>query len=249
MTQHQDPTPAGQQQTVSSRRTARCFRIVAGATVVLAATALLTGCGDKKSGAAAPQSVKGSAAPASGDATADQSQSGSSTPTASSKSDGGTASASASRDTGTGTPASESAGSGRCHTSGLKVAVGPNHPGAGQENFALVLTNRSGHSCTVHGYPGMAFVNSKGQEVSVNPERTGGTKNTVKLAPGKSAWAALSFSNPEMTGVTTVTPAAVEITPPDETASLKVAWSGGPVTNTGKASVPKVGPFSAGTGA
>ncbi|MEV8567287.1 DUF4232 domain-containing protein [Streptomyces sp. NPDC051322] len=247
MTQHQDPTPAGWQQTASRRRAVRYSRIVAGTTVALAAAALLTGCGDKKSGAAAPQSVKGSAAPASGDATADPSQSGSSTPSASSRSDGGTASASASRSTGT--PASEPAGSGRCHTSDLKATVGPNHPGAGQENFALVLTNRSGRTCTVHGYPGMAFVNSKGQEVSVNPERTGGAKDTVKLAPGRSAWAALSFSNPEMTGVTTVTPAAVEITPPDETASLKVAWSGGPVTNTGKASVPKVGTFSAGTGA
>lgn len=244
MTEHQGTT-AGQRARTASRRA----RIMVGGTVVLAAAALLTGCGDKDTGAAAPQSVEGPATPVAGDATGTASPNDSAASAGSSDSGGKSPSSSpAPRDDGSAASAPAS-GTSRCHTSELRAKVGPNDPGAGQENFALVVTNRSGHTCTVRGYPGLAFVNGKGQQVSVDPDRTGGTKTTVRLTPGKSAWAALSFSNPAMTGVTTVTPAGVEITPPDETASLHLAWPGGPVTNTGKASVPRVGTFSAGTGA
>ncbi|MYV51466.1 DUF4232 domain-containing protein, partial [Streptomyces sp. SID3212] len=142
-----------------------------------------------------------------------------------------------------------SAGGERCHTSDVKASVGPNNPGAGQENFPLVLTNTSGHTCTVDGFPGVAFLNKAGQQVSVNPERAKVTGTLVELAPGRSAWAPMTFGNPEITGVTTVTPASVLITPPDEKDALKVAWTGGGVTNTGKASVPTIGVFTAGTGA
>ncbi|WP_460060647.1 DUF4232 domain-containing protein [Streptomyces sp. YKOK-I1] len=61
--------------------------------------------------------------------------------------------------------------------------------------------------------------------------------------PGASAWSALTCTHPAATGVTTVIPAAALVTPPDETASIKVAWSGGKVFDTGKASVPQVSPL------
>ncbi|NSC22552.1 DUF4232 domain-containing protein [Streptomyces albus subsp. chlorinus] len=139
-------------------------------------------------------------------------------------------------------------GGGRCATPDLRASFGPNHPGAGQKNFSVVLTNESGRTCTVHGYPGLAFVNDAGEEVSIDPTRAPGQSQTITLEPGSSAWAPLSYSNPEMTGVTTVDPAAARITPPDERASLTAPWEGGPVTNTGKASVPKIGPLAPGTG-
>ncbi|MFD0392103.1 hypothetical protein ACFQ3Z_02330 [Streptomyces nogalater] len=40
-----------------------------------------------------------------------------------------------------------------------------------------------------------------------------------------------------------MTPATVLVTPPDETASIPVRWAGGEVSNTGKASVPRVSPL------
>ncbi|WP_369208831.1 DUF4232 domain-containing protein, partial [Streptomyces sp. PU-14G] len=137
----------------------------------------------------------------------------------------------------------------QCTSSDLSAKIGPNHPGAGQENFALVLTNTSGSNCTVYGFPGFAFVDSEGDQVSVDPERNGGSGETIELTPGESAWAPLSFSNPEMTGVPTVTPDAALITPPDQRSSLKVDWTGGPVSATGKASVPKIGALTPGSGA
>ncbi|MEV6807960.1 DUF4232 domain-containing protein [Streptomyces sp. NPDC051132] len=138
----------------------------------------------------------------------------------------------------------------RCHTAELKASVGADHPGAGQANFALVLTNTSGRTCTVHGFPGVAFVDGAGQAVTPDPERaTGEAAGTVTLSPGGHAWSALTYANPAITGVTTVTPASVLVTPPDETAAIRVRWRGGEVSNTGKASVPRVSPLRPGDGA
>ncbi|MGW2180481.1 DUF4232 domain-containing protein [Streptomyces sp. NPDC001732] len=150
--------------------------------------------------------------------------------------------------TATAGPASSPASS-RCHTSELRASIGPNHPGAGQSNFAVVLTNASRRSCTIHGFPGLAFVNGKGEAVTPDPERgTGKERSTVILTPGASAWATMTHANPALTGVTTVTPEALRITPPDETEWISVRWTGGEVSNTGKASVPQVSPFRAGNG-
>ncbi|GGQ91723.1 DUF4232 domain-containing protein [Streptomyces flaveolus] len=135
----------------------------------------------------------------------------------------------------------------RCRTSELRASVGGNHPGAGQSNFAVVLTNGSRRTCWVRGFPGVAFVDGRGDAVTPDPERARGEEQpTVTLTPGASAWSAMTFANPAITGVTTVTPAALLITPPDETTSISVRWTGGEVSNTGKASVPQVSPFRAG---
>lgn len=236
----------------------RVARVAAAATAVLAAGAMVTGCGDKDSDASAPHKVSGEAAPATGGSDSskgsdkgdegksdgDGSQGGdsgskkSSAPSSGSASDG---------DDGAGSASGPGSGS-RCHTGDLRASFGKNHPGAGQENFALVFTNKSGSTCTVRGYPGMEFVDGAGEQVSFDPHRTGDEVRTVTLAPGKSAWAPLSFTNPEMTDVPTVTPSAAKVTPPDEKASLTAPWSGGKVTRTGTASVPKIGPLAPGTG-
>ncbi|MCT9932286.1 DUF4232 domain-containing protein [Planotetraspora sp. A-T 1434] len=245
------------------RRQGRPARSAAGMSAVLAGGAVLlsvlTGCADGGgTGAAAPpeSASPGSANQASGGHTSGGEASGGQTNSpaapATSPTTGGGGAPAVTRTpapTGGGTQPSGAPG-GRCQTSDLRASVGPNHPGAGQENFAIVLTNKSGRTCTVYGFPGAAFVNATGQAVTVNPERlTGVEKRRVPVAPGHSAWAALTYTNPQVTGVTTVTPAALLITPPDETAPLRVRWTGGPVSNTGKASVPRVGPFQAGDGA
>ncbi|MFI8850832.1 DUF4232 domain-containing protein [Streptomyces sp. 891-h] len=274
MTKRQDPTtntqPAPNSPATPFRRRHRVARIAAAATAVLAAGALVVGC-DKDSDSA-PQKVSGGAAPAGGDSGSSHGDDGKNGSSEGSGGDGGSSSggssgqgASGSDEGGSASSSSSSSSSGkngsggsgggsgsasgsRCRTGDLKASFGPNHPGAGQENFALVLTNRSDRTCTVRGYPGLAFVNSSGEQVSFDPNRTGGEVRTVTLSPGKSAWASLSFTNPEVTNVTTVTPSAAKVTPPDERASLRVPWSGGPVTNTGKASVPKISPLAPGTG-
>ncbi|MFF2521121.1 DUF4232 domain-containing protein [Streptomyces liangshanensis] len=246
MTENEETFPVRQRSALARHR--RSTRLAAGGALVVAVAALVAGCGSKDNPAAsAPHTVGGAAVPVSGDASATP------TPDAGTTTSGTTSTGSATKTTGTtgttGSPTRGGVTSVRCHTSELKASVGPDEPGAGQENFALVLTNKSGHTCTVDGFPGLAFLNKAGQQVSVDPERTSVTGTLVELAPGRSAWAPMTFGNPEITGVTTVTPASVLITPPDEKDALKASWTGGPVTNTGKASVPRVGVFAAGTGA
>ncbi|MFC8570388.1 DUF4232 domain-containing protein [Streptomyces sp. NPDC057245] len=146
-------------------------------------------------------------------------------------------------------PASASARpDGRCHTGELRVAVGRVDPGAGQRNFPLVLTNTSGRTCTVYGYPGAAFVDASGRQLGPDPERAPGSPQTLTLTPGGSAWAGLSFSSPEISGARTATPAALLVTPPDERQSIKVRWTAGEVPVGGNASSVSVTAVEPGTG-
>ncbi|MFE4752190.1 DUF4232 domain-containing protein [Streptomyces mirabilis] len=117
----------------------------------------------------------------------------------------------------------------RCTASELRGNVGENNPGAGQENFPLVVTNFSGPTCSIDGYPGVAFMDGSGKQLGPDPKRGSGSPTKITLAPGKSAWAGLSFGNPEVSGTRKATPAGILITPPDEKVSLKVDWTGGAV--------------------
>lgn len=224
------------------------------AALLVSAVAVLglttTACGNGSGTVSSPQTESGTAAPAGGDTTAD----GSDTPVSSSSgNDTATGSDSTSTSSGSSTSTSSSSGvtsSSRCHTSELKAKVGGNDPGAGQENFPIVLTNASGRTCTVRGFPGAAFVNASGTQLGPDPQReSGSTATTVTLKPGQSAWAGLTFSNPEISGAKTATPATLVVTPPDEKDPLKVTWTNGAVPVSGNASSVRLTVFSAGTGA
>ncbi|MFJ8807190.1 DUF4232 domain-containing protein [Streptomyces sp. NPDC102490] len=197
---------------------------------------LLTACGDESatsSGTPRPSQAARTAgtAPGSGTATPGDTAPAVGTPTDTA----GSASASARTD-------------GRCHTAQLRAAVGRVDPGAGQRNFPVVLTNTSDRTCTVYGYPGAAFVDASGKQLGPDPERAPGSPETVTLTPGKSAWAGLSFSSPQISGARTATPAALLVTPPDERESLTVKWTAGEVPVGGNASSVSVTALDAGTG-
>jgi hypothetical protein len=139
----------------------------------------------------------------------------------------------------------------RCTSSELRGNVGDNKPGAGQENFPLIVTNFSDHSCTLYGYPGAAFVDASGKQLGPDPQRAtesngAASPTKITLAPGKSAWAGLSFGNPEVSGASKATPMGILITPPDEKHSLKVDWTHGAVP---VSSAARVMAFQPGTGA
>lgn len=211
---------------------------------------LLTACGGENGSTGASSTLSGTAAPASGGSTTGSASTGASaTPSAGASRDGGPASAGASAGS---TPSAAVSASGsvstRCHTSELRASVGRNDPGAGQENFPIVLTNTSSHSCTVRGYPGAAFQSAAGKQLGPDPKRSSGTPETVTLTPGGSAWAGLTFSNPEVSEAHAATPATLVVTPPDERDSLKVKWTGGQVPVSGNASSVFLTVFAPGTG-
>ncbi len=111
-----------------------------------------------------------------------------------------------------------------------------------------MLTNTSHRTCTLRGYPGAAFVDASGKQLGPDPVRTGDTTKTIKLTPGHSAWAGLSFSNPEISEARTATPASLLVTPPDERDHLSVKWTGGAVPVSGNSSSVKLTALRAGTG-
>ena len=132
------------------------------------------------------------------------------------------------------------------------MSTGPNNPVAGKTNIAVILTNRSGRTCTVRGYPGVAFRDQTGQHTSVDPIRVNGSSPTVRLTSGNSAWASLSYPDPAQDlDLETVKPSTLVVTPPDERTPLMAGWPGYPVISNANASqhwLPKIGPLHAGTG-
>ncbi|WEO93812.1 DUF4232 domain-containing protein [Streptomyces sp. FXJ1.172] len=230
---------------VYAPRSARHGALLVGSFAVLG---LLTACGSSSHDvhSSPPLTSSGTAAPATGGTQSPVSAT--SVPSAATTGPGAAASSAPRATTSAGGAATTSAASGsRCHTSELRASVGRNDPGAGQENFPVVLTNASARTCTLHGYPGAAFVNASGTQLGPDPKRESGSPVTITLKPGQSAWAGLTFSNPGVSGAKTATPAALVVTPPDERDSLKVAWAGGAVPVGGNSSSVFLSVFAPGT--
>ncbi|KAF5993043.1 DUF4232 domain-containing protein [Streptomyces sp. WAC00263] len=207
---------------------------------------LLTACGTDHGTASPPQKLSGTAEPASGDKTTDATGTGAAPTGSLTPSAAASNSSSSSNSSSTG---SGSSGGTRCHTSELRATVGANNPGAGQENFPVVLTNTSHRTCTLRGFPGAAFVDASGKQLGPDPRRSADTPTTVTLTPGRSALAGLTFSNPGISGAKTATPASLIVTPPDERDPLKVTWKGGEVPVSGNASSVSLTVVRAGNGA
>jgi hypothetical protein len=84
----------------------------------------------------------------------------------------------------------------RCGTADLSAQLKPGSPGAGQRYATVVLTNTSGHSCTVRGYGGLALLGAPGQGVPTDLRRVPSpAPQTVSLAPGGSARSLLPWTS------------------------------------------------------
>src|SRR6266851_6991264 len=117
----------------------------------------------------------------------------------------------------------------RCHTSQLSMAfTGLNAAMGGVRGMTLILTNRSGATCSVYGYPGLAFVKSGGVPMAIHLTWVKQPHATVVLRPGGNAQAGLTW-RVNVDAPTAFSPDIVHITPPDEDTSLRAGWEGGPV--------------------
>ena len=84
-----------------------------------------------------------------------------------------------------------------CATTGLKLTVGAANGAAGTIFYPLDFTNTSGSACTMYGYPGVAFVSSRGgSQIGAPANRRIATAPTViTVAPGATAHATLAVSD------------------------------------------------------
>jgi Protein of unknown function (DUF4232) len=125
------------------------------------------------------------------------------------------------------TGASSGANVAGCATSALKAAVGvtKGSAAAGSIYYPLDLTNTSGSTCTVFGYPGVSFVTGPsgtilGRAAHRNPVTAA---TTVTLAPGQTAHATLQVAeagNYDASQCQPVTAHWLRIYPPNQTAPL-----------------------------
>ncbi|WP_181804777.1 DUF4232 domain-containing protein [Streptomyces shenzhenensis] len=203
--------------------------------------ALLTACNGTASGSVSADG--GTAAPAAGDSTTAAGSTGGSGSgsSGSGSANGGSASGGSS---GTGTTSGSSATGGSsasggsssggsaatvpaCQASQLGYSWADPGSGTGQQKHAVVaFTNKSGHSCTMYGFPGVDLVNS-GQQWSL--QRTNATPRRVTLANGASANFTITFLVPAQGDSPTFTPTTVVITAPNQRTSYDLPWHGGAV--------------------
>jgi len=134
------------------------------------------------------------------------------------------------------------AGAGRtatpsCATSGLDVWLdtqGKVAPGATYYN--LELTNLSGSSCSLYGYPAVSAVTLTGTQLGSGSFPSGGTPHTVTLANGATAHAVLGIAE---TGdfppsqCHPVTAAGLQVHPPGQTKSKVVPFPFAACSKTG----------------
>jgi hypothetical protein len=126
----------------------------------------------------------------------------------------------------------------QCSSAGLSVDLKPGSPGAGQRYATVVLTNTSGHACTVRGYGGVALLGAPGQGVPTDLRRVSSPgPQTVSLAPGASARSLLHWTvvpaGDEAGAACQPSATSVVVTPPDQTLAALRPWTFGPVCQHG----------------
>jgi Protein of unknown function (DUF4232) len=126
-------------------------------------------------------------------------------------------------------PSSAAAGS-ACTASDLKVAIGGGGAAAGSAYYPLDFTNVSGSSCTLDGYPGVAFVTSPsgsqiGRPASRNPAVA---VAPVTLAPGGMAHATLQVVDAQNYSAPACKPVIahwLQIFPPSQYTAVKISFT------------------------
>ena len=127
------------------------------------------------------------------------------------------------------------AGSSRCHTAdlGYSWATGgdavPNGNANQQQTAVVILKNTSGHTCSMHGFPGVDLVNSG---IQWPLERSSQQPTTITLHPGDSTQFTVTFLPWTAAGNVAgnnFAPTLLMITPPNETTSYDLPWSWGHV--------------------
>lgn len=182
---------------------------------LLAAPALiLAGCSASNGSTAAPApSATSAAAPSPSDTTA----------TTGPPATGSTTSAASSSGSGAGTTT-------RCHTADLSLKFADGTGAAGTDHVNLVFTNKSGHTCTLYGYPGVSWVTGdSGTQVNDPLERVSGTKKTITLSSGAQAHTVVITHVAENYPADKCKPVPIRgyrIYPPEETAAIFVSQPG-----------------------
>jgi hypothetical protein len=112
-----------------------------------------------------------------------------------------------------------------CGSAALRLTVREGDSGAGQGHQLLVLVNR-GAPCSLHGYPGVSFLDAGGRQLGSPAVQNPAPVRRVQLATGGSAAALLTYSNAEAYPDSSCRPkqaSTVRVYPPGQRRPLTVA--------------------------
>lgn len=142
-----------------------------------------------------------------------------------------------------------------CTTAGLKAAIGSGQGAAGSSYYPIDLTNNSGSSCTLYGYPGVSFVTGAGSsQIGAAATRNDTfAPGVVTLTAGQTAHASLQVvnaSNYPAAKCKIVQAHWLRVYPPGQLSPLYISFSaptcGGGASATGILSVQTVQPGATG---
>jgi Protein of unknown function (DUF4232) len=122
-----------------------------------------------------------------------------------------------------------------CTVGQLSIELAAGSAGATHRSAALVFRNTGAATCRMRGYPGVAGLDSRGTQIE-QARRTpsgylggltsGGAAPTVDLAPGRTASALIEAVAAKPDGSACTAYAGLLVTPPDETHSVRLGWTG-----------------------
>lgn len=112
----------------------------------------------------------------------------------------------------------------RCDTSALSATLGPpmSLTSDGQHVIELIFTNTSATACYLRGYPGVDMVGA----ITWSVDRRVATPETVVLAPGGRAQAAITYLHWQPQYGKSILPDHLLVTPPNGSTPLTVPWPG-----------------------
>ena len=142
-----------------------------------------------------------------------------------------------------------------CATAGLKAAIGSGQGAAGSSYYPIDLTNNSGTTCTLYGYPGVSFVTGAGgAQIGAAATRNDTlAPGLVTLTAGQTAHASLQVvnaSNYPAAKCKIVQAHWLRVYPPGQFSPLYISFSaptcGGGASATGILSVQTIQPGATG---
>lgn len=126
----------------------------------------------------------------------------------------------------TSAPSTTVADAGPCRLDDLAAELAAPEPTGVRQSVRVVWTNRTDRPCTMLGFGGVDLQRA-GDRLSV--PRTDREPSPVRLGPGERAHSTLTLVPLAPTDPAAFVPAEVVATPPDETHSVVLRWTGGGV--------------------
>jgi|GEM_PF-1322214 len=126
-------------------------------------------------------------------------------------------------------PTTTSARAPTCSTAALQFSTASAGAEAGTSSYAFTATNEGPSTCSLLGYPEVAFFGTSGAggagagtRLPITAQQIGPAPTVVTLAPKGTAQFRLSIADVPVNGAGCSDAASVEITPPDNTASVSI---------------------------